>query len=424
VKKNLILLSICVGLSIATYIFQEVGDINREKQEVERDQLFDVSLLGEIKEINTAKVKLVNNGTSYTIFNSQKNVDERKLQVFFDSIAGIRIQRIIEEEEIKEKNISTYFTTQGSSLERLTFKFEKSQIDFFLGRKLEFDQSFYMKIIHDGKTKYIIAYDSKALETAVEKETFHRNDMKYRRFQSIFYLNDDFFEDYRIFSKWMTSEWSFQSLKSKSKRNAAFKLNFTNGETSPMRPYYLSGNVARIKEFEQRLALMEGSLSLIRLTGNKKHKLTLDLVSTKGEIILDIYLDKNDYWLKTSLNEAFIKIKKEDALLLLGSVQQFWNLNVLKDDTKSVKVIFNNNSYITQNDDLLNFFKMKAKYSVSSEYLGPKYKTVMRIDFGHGPFDIIKGGNEILLVDKKNFQALVYNIKGVKLFPIKEEAYK
>lgn len=423
-KKNLVLLCVCAGLSIGIYYFQEVGDLEKKEARIKRDQLFDPSSLGEIQEISTAQVRLVNSDNGYKIHNSEKNVDERKLQVFFDAIAGIRIQRVIEKEEIKEKNIETYFTTQGSSLERLVFKFEKSKIEFYLGRKLEFDQSFYMKVIHNDKIKYLIAFDSKALETAVAKESYHRNDMKYRRFQSLFYLNDDFFEDYRVFSHWMTSEWSFKLLKSDSKRNAAFELNFVNGSTAPKRPYFLSGNVEAIKEYEKRLALMEGVLSTVRLSGKQKEKAKIILTSTKGEATLDIYLDQNEYWLKSSLQPLFIKIKKEDALLLLGSVQEFWNLRAFEKDIEKVKVAFGQNEYETRNTDLINFFKNEAKYWVSSEYLGPKYKTLMSVDFGYGMFNIIKGEHEILLVDKKNFQALAYSTKSAKLFPLSEGAYK
>ena len=190
--------------------------------------------------------------------NGQDLLDRRKVQSFFDSLASVRISEVIDDQVVKEKQLETFFTTSGSHLEKIRFVFENSTIEFFLGRKLEFDQSFYVKVVHDGVAKYVIAYDSSPLSQTVRKDVYHRSDIKYRRFQSLFYLDKSFFFDYRIFSKWMSEKWSLKKVDFHSQRQRSFTFSFSDLKLNPRSPSFLELNMEKLKLFEKSLSSFGG----------------------------------------------------------------------------------------------------------------------------------------------------------------------
>ena len=449
-KRNLLLFIVTVTLGIFTYFFQEVPQRAAFEEEKKKGVVLDPDALGELSGFELPRVGIEKQGAPFFITKSRHLVDSRKIDWFMNILSNIKIKRIISSKEWDESQRTSFFPNKT---EKMIFKFKKGKVTFLLGKKLDFDQSFYMEVNDGKKTSRVIAFDDGQLESVYNKEDGHRNDHRYRRFRSLFYLNEGFFRDYRIFRHWnKKKKWSLLEVTIDGKTNRKFTLNFPKGETVPRSPFFLKADLKKFSEMERALVSLEGIGVMDKEASFYEEepfsKMTLN--STEGEVRLSLFYKKGDkanIFLKSSLDNLIYKIDKKQADPFLKNLQTFWDLRPLKNDPESLKIAFNPNKedFISINfkkedhrfyaiakgkegnhnnfKGLINFLKKSADSWHFEVGLMDSFIPQFKLDWGYGPFYLGIRSGEIVLYHKEKYHALIYKIIGTPPIKMLKEEY-
>lgn len=346
--KNLVLFAVLIGLGTFTYFYEELGSTQRKVTANQKVQLFDVKSLGKLKGFETKNLQ-INFIDDLPFAGEFKHlVSKEKLDEIFEIFSKVKIKRFITKEEKSRSDEKFYFPKDSPTLE---FKFENSNVVFTLGNKLEFDQSFYMKVNDKTGENWVIAYDSSALDGAYSKHEFHRNDMKYRKIGAVFSLTNEYYYDTHIYPQIFYSNnfsvWKTMTIENI--RNKKFSIDFesftTDGESlvSERRDMftYFQKKIGSLsaKKLWFKSEVLSGLLSEITLTGLQNKMLNLKLYKMKGLV--------EGYFLKASHSEVTFELDKK-------SVREFFfNAQDFKD--KSIKFPKNN-------------FNLKMKFKRQEEF--------------------------------------------------------
>ena len=438
-KRNLILLALAIGLGSFTYYYQELGDRQEREEEKHKGMLLDPAVLGELKAFRLPEVDITKQGDQYLFPDSGGLADERKVDWFFSILSGIRAKRIIPKEKWEQSKRSEFFPNDN---EEMTFIFENGQVTFLLGKKLEFDRSFYIEVKNGEKVSHVVAFDSGPLDTAYEKKEGHRADHHFRRFQSLFYLSKDFFRDYRFFRHWMHKKWSLLEVAVDSTRNIAYSINFPEGQTSPKVPFFLSLKTEVVLAFEKRVVHLEGKSFAAKEDQNffEEPLSTMKINSTLGAATLTLLRSKRDkkaHFIKSSLDEFFYKIDEKTAKVLFLNIQDFWSKKIWEQrpnemtfrfpnrEEQKVSFKYDNGAFKAFPDALhapfkkfVDFFSKPADYWSAGDSLKDGFIHQFTVDWGKGPFFLMIRTGEVLLYHKESKQGLIYSIEGLPPFPL------
>lgn len=443
-RRNLILLFLAIGLGSFTYYYQELGDRQEREDEKNKGMLLDPTILGELKAFRLPEVDITKQGDQYLFPDSGELADERKVDWFFSILSGIRSKRIISKEKWEESKRSEFFPNDN---EEMTFIFENGRVTFLLGKKLEFDRSFYIEVKNGDKVSQVVAFDSGPLDTVYEKQDGHRADHHFRRFQSLFYLSKEFFRDYRFFRHWMNKKWSLLEVAVDSNRNIAYSIDFPKAKTSPKVPFFLSLKKDVVLAFEKRIALLEGKSYAAKEDQDffEEPLSTMKINSTLGAATLTLLRSKRDkeaYFIKSSLDEFIYKIDEKTAKVLFLNIQDFWSKKIWQErpsevtfkfpDRKEQTVSFKYNDGAFRASQgakhlpfkkFIDFFSKPALYWSAGESLKDGFIHQFTVDWGKGPFFLMIRSGEILLYHKESKQGLIYSMEGLPPFPLTGNEY-
>lgn len=444
-KKNLILFFIAVGLATFTYFFQELKDREAFEEAEKRGVLLDLEKLGALKGFQLPKASLTKQGDQY-LLSSGELADERKIDWFMKILGGIRMKRKIPSDDWTPEKRAQFFPNDD---EKMEFIFEKGRVSFLLGKKLDFDQSFYMEV-YDGKiTSRVVAFDAGEMETIYDKDQGHRSDHRYRRFQSLFYLDNKFLKDYRIFRHWMSKKWSLLEVTIDNKGNRKYSLNFPDAQTSPKIPFFLRRNEKMMKEFEEGLVKLEGKFYAADEVSLSGEELLSEMIvnSSQGEARLKLFRgsESKKYYIQSSLDDRTYEVDDKFTQSFMRPVQDFWELSPFPQNPEKIDFIFpgghrydisfssekgrfmatsNKGEAIHQAfSKVLKFLKGPAKYWVAGEAYEQAFIEQFAIDWGLGPFFLMIRSGEILLYHKEKKQGLIYSIEGSPPFHMTKDQY-
>lgn len=444
--KNLVLFLIAVSLGVFTYFYQEKGDQKRFIEKQKEGQILDLEELGELKGFSLPQVKLAKQGEQFLFLDSGALVDERRVEWFLKILAGVKIKRVLEKEEWEKKDRSDFFENDENTME---FLFEGGRAKFTLGKKLDFARSFYMEVETDDKKSLVIAFDSGDHEAIYDKSEAHRSDHHYRRLVSLFKLNEDFFRDYRIFRHWMKKKWSFLEIEFKEGRNRDYTVNFPKATTVPPVPDLLTISKEAFLELEKSMSLLEAKSFLYK---DKKFDSLPPLVkvvvnSTAGEARLSVFPHpekKEEYLIHSSLDGHTYRVKKEEVMILLAPMQNYWDLRLLKENPESLKISFDKQSYEVKFKSekgrfyaesnkkkaihaafkgLLELLKTRASYWTMGAEIEESSVKQFSLDWGQGDFFLMIRSGEIVLYHRESKQSLIYKIDGSIPIKVLETEY-
>jgi len=327
-RQNAILLLTLSALILGAYLFEELGGQKQTAEEERRTNLFDMKKYGEVKSFKSpeAEVRVLAGGASVTVKHDWP-VDPLRLQEFFNILTGIRAKRILSPEEIKEISRETMFPTDQAFM---TFTFANGQVGFRLGKKLDTEQSFYLEVIQGDKKDIVIAHDTGKVTTIYNQEQSWRDDTKYKRFLTLFYLKDSWFYDLSIFP--IEDKIKMQKiveLELDNFRNKKFKLIFTGGTTRPAPIADIGVNTHSFDAFMNKLVKTKAQEVLLEAKPEKLSNLKSTLTMTLAEGgrkelgIYSSYDGKDGYYLKT--DKSIFKLSKAGAEPFFENVQKFWN---------------------------------------------------------------------------------------------------
>lgn len=456
--KNLALFILLVLAIGATYIFEERSNRVKEQAEAKKNALLDAQALGDISGIEGIKLNFERRGGFYFDKETNLRLREERLNEFFQILGGLKVKTFLNQEEVAKVGEAFYIPDPTM---RMTFHFEKGQMTFVLGKKLDYDQTFYMQVIRDNKSQIVIASDDSPDPGVYESdEQYQKSDAKYKRLQVVFLLTNKYFYDTRVFRDfhYPDDKINFENIKISTFRNKTYEISFKDSTTKPAPPKginYFDENWISFHKFLSKLegksvyypantALLDEILSHFEVVDRENRKYTLDLYKKYGE--------ENGYFLKTSLDNIVYQVKPEDAQYFFVNVQDFWqkslppkekeyNLTVsfYTGQTETVKVmdkelfrVLPSNAEFTEQTiralefkRLMEFFKMEGNH-VSDMTLNPTEllkKNIMRVQFDNRTLNVILEENEAIIVDSAN-KIMIHHFVGAKLpFSIKYEDY-
>ena len=193
-KRNGILLLALIVLGIFTYKMDEIKRLEIEKEDYQRHQLIDPKMMGRLVSFKTAHASLM--FTTEGIFSerNREKMDGLKVQEFFDELQSLKVEKTIEKSEIEKFGAHHFFPNDTQHY--FSFTFEGGKIDFILGHKLNFDETFYMKVIPaKGEERYLIVRDTAPREGFYLKEDEYRSALAYLKLKGMMERGDSFFKN-------------------------------------------------------------------------------------------------------------------------------------------------------------------------------------------------------------------------------------
>jgi hypothetical protein len=333
-------------------------------------------------------------------------------------------------------------------------------MSFSLGKKLPYDQTFYMEVEKGGKKQIVIASDESPDPGVYQSDKdYQRSEAKYKRLQMIFMLTNLYFYDTRIFKDMYsdTEKIHFSEMAISTFRNKKFKINFKETKTIPEPPkgidYFEENwisfhNALTHLEAKQAIAPYDSSaleeiLSFFEVVDREGRKIELQLYKKFGEL--------NGYFLKTSLDNVLYVLKPDDARYFFVNVQDFWKKSIgpknkeyqlsvtfLDSSTEIIKITdkelfraegMGANSKVKPRalefKKLVDFIKMEGDH-VSEMTEKPTEilkKNLMRVNFDNKSLSVILEDNDAILVDLES-RIKIHHYVGAKIpFSLKKADY-
>lgn len=456
--KNLSLFVVLLVALLCTYLFEERSQQKEERALSKKTALLDVEKLGEITAIHGIKLNFEKRGAHYVAKDNNLRLSDARLGELFEILSGLKIKSFLDQAEVQKVGVAFYIPDPSM---KMTFVFEKGELTFTLGKKLSYDQAFYMQVTREGVSQIVIVNDESPDPGVYQNdEDYKKSDAKYKRLEMAFLLTNKYFYDTRVFRDfdYAQDRINFQSISIATFRNKKYSLSYENSTTNPPPPKGVEYFDDNWVSFHRFLSSLEGR-SLVYPADPK----LLDEVLSQLEVVdrsgkkysLEVYkkyAGENGYFLKTSLDNIIYQLKPEDARYFFVNIQDFWKKSVsfknkefvlkltffngqTEDVTVSDKDLFvvtpKNPKYTKESlrtlefKKLIEFLKMEGNHiseltEKPSEILK---KNIMRVQFDNRSLSVILEDNEVILVDFE-LKIKIHHYVGATIpFSIKFEDY-
>lgn len=456
--KNPILFGILILFLVLTYFFEEKAGIDQKNKKDQEAMILDTNSLGEMKSLKGIKINIDKRKEDFYDADNGLLLSMDRMTEVFQILSTLRAVKILDPIEVAKVGKNHYIPDDAFSL---TFSFERGNIVFRLGHKLEFDQSFYMEVIKNGESSVVVVNDISPDPGAYEnEEDYKKSDAKYKRLQVVFLLTNKYFQDTEILRslKYDKEEKiNFESVTVQTFRNKKFTVNFKKLITDP-------APLKGIGYFEENWLSFHAFLTNLNaqsvVEGGKKELLNeilsrFDVVDRKGvKYWLEVYKNysgRSGYFLVSSLNSLVFELRPEDAKHFFVNVQDFWlkkigltekmyNLDISFYDGRQNKVRVEDKQLfkvelletnkaksvrVLEFKKLIDFFKNQGDH-VSDLDEKPSdilKESVLKVVFNNKIFNVILRENEAIVVDFENKIKIHYYVGSELPFSIKYDDY-
>lgn len=453
-RNFLLFIVLIVALSL-TYIFEEKRNKDKAEELARKTAILDVNELGDLTAFSGIKLNVVKKGENYFAADNGLKLSPKKLEEFMKILSGLKIKKILTPEE--SKGIDRGFYIPNNDL-FLNFHFKNGNLKFNLGKKLDYDQTFYMEVTRGNFSQLMIVADESPDPNVYQSdEEYRRSEFKYQRLQMLFYLTNVFFYETRLFADFAYTEdkINFKQIEIATFRNKKFTLDFEKSETIP--PIYRGLNYfdqnwveflrnlhnieAKTIYYPYNANKLDEALSVFNIEDRNGKKYSLEVYKKYGSL--------PGYFLKTSFNQILYELRAEEAKYFFVNVQDFWlkriypenseyefQLTFVKEANQSFKInvsdkdIFNasvagKKVKLIELKKLIDFFKMHSDH-VSELTLKPTElvgKMVMKLYFANRNIGVILEENDVLVVDLDNGLMLHHYVGSSIPFSIKSQDY-
>ena len=336
-NKNLFLFLLLVAAIGMTYWFEERGNNNALKLEQKRTAVLNTEHLGELTGVKGIKIDFVKKGEAYFARENNILLSKARLDEFFKILGGLKVKTFLQDSDVAKVGRNFYIPDDEL---KLTFQFEKGEVTFSLGKKLEFDQTFYMEITEGGKKHIVIVSDESPDPGAYKTDQeYQRSEAKYKRLAMVFMLTNVYFYDSRLFKDLYNDEKAinFDEITISTFRNKKYSVNFKTTTTNPPAPKGIAYLEDNWLTFHSTLTKLQGRtviapyepsalseiLSQFEVKDRYGRNYALTLYKKFG--------DQNGYFLTSSLDKLLYVLKPEDARFFFVNVQDFWKKSILPD---------------------------------------------------------------------------------------------
>ena len=445
-KRISILSILLVAMGIFTYQFEELGGQKRKAKEEEKHKMIDEKSLGEMREIVAPKFHLKKTDRGFITSNGN-GVDGLRLQKFLDILGRMKVRRYLSSEEYTPDKREKFFPEEGNILK---FVFENGEVFFRLGKKLEFDQSFYMEVSQHGKARQMISFDSSPNEGTYDKSTFHKNPEKYLRFKTMILLEENFFIDTHLFQKeFLAQKVEWRSIKVDNIRNRAFKLDIHKRMTFPEPPRGMGTKEIAFRKYLEELVVFNGHKWLP--AGELEDEVASLSIERKDGSMMNVKIYKKyntesgNYAHLVEQNKILAFNAKAMAVFFRNS-QDFWDLRAVPTDKpKEMKLAFPHEPEVDVEFKYGQVFEAISLRKIAGEAINTAFKSLVDTfaseadhltsfeanDFAEEEslftvswsednngdervFHVILNGGELILANKNLGYKLHYQLDGMK----------
>ena len=443
-KKNLILLGIAVALGIFTYVFQELGDRKRFEEAKVSGMLLDVSELGKLVSFKTPGAKILKEGESYFVEPHHHLAKVKIVEGFLERLSYLRVKRVLPKDTINEENYLKFFPNPNDSFQ---FQFEKGSTSFLIGKKMDFDQSFYVEFKNKGKVNHLIVFDSKPMDQAYMAANQHRDDSKYKLIKSLLYAGANYFEDRNLFRIWRGKQNVLKSVRVENKRNRPWALLLEEGKTKPEAPFGI--DPVQLQAFQNSLVQLNGSVYFPLKSREDLEELvsTMEIESSLGKVTLELFKKhkgSDGYFILSSLDQQIYQMQRTHVESFFYNIQHFWILHFAK--TKSIQRIEISWRQVWEGFDfirgesfkasaavgnavhksfhqLITTLEKRADFFTNDPAFMKEFKMKMRMRYKDKIFRVMVKKDQLLVADEALTSGLVYHFSGSPLFPLRREEY-
>lgn len=435
-----------------TYWFEERGTRNTMMSEAQKSEILNAEKLGDLKSVKGIKIDFVKKGDQYFARDNGLLLSKPRLDEFFKILSGVKVKSFLKDEDVSKVGKAFYIPDNSLSL---TFTFDKGAISFTLGKKLEFDQTFYMEVEKDGKKQIVIAQDESPDPGVYQNDKdYQRSEAKFKRLQIVFMLTNLYFYDTRVFKDMYTDEQAinFDEITITTFRNKKFSVNFKTTSTNPPVPASLGYFEENWLSFHKVLSKLEGRTVYTPYEPSALSEILsqFEIKDRSGRnIILSVYKkfgELNGYFMTSTLDKLLYVLRPDDARYFFVNVQDFWNkkitpkekeynlaLTFLDGKTEQVRIVDKELFKVESPKSvrslefkkLIDFLKVEGDH-VSEMTEKPSEilkKSVMRLNFDNRNLSVILEDNDAILVDVDLKLKIHHYVGATVPFSIKRSDY-
>ena len=391
-KTNIIYSLILFGLLTFTYFFQELKE--REKFEL-KDKKEILFKKGTFKSFIIGTAHVVKIEDEYFLKKSNYLASGEKISKVFNILSGIRVEKTLPLSEGLIENKNLFFPEQEG---KISFLFKKNKFDFYLGNKLEFSQSFYFRVVNEGKLTWGIAKDVSDFEGFYRKENYETSPKRYNRLLNLLSVNDQFFREQKVLKNRDIKKIKISSLK-----REAFTVDLKEEKTYPEKFKGLHYSNAKLNVFPQDLSNLKAKFieKTYVKSGLEKRLSQIDLFSSEGKITLKLFGKYNGhkgFFLTQSGKNTLFHLDQREITPFFLTVQEFWDLRPKK-DLSPTNISANGKKVKGKNLQKILSFLLKRSYRVSllaENSLGKEYLSIKGEKLS---FKVYKGKQELVFLN-------------------------
>lgn len=325
-KRNLFLFSILVTVLAFTYLYEEVGHVQKGKKEDDASRVLNFGTLGNLKSYKTPFVELKAMGGYFETKNPNYLADAEKVDALFNILSEIKVSRLLTGEEIKNLDEANFFPNKDLWF---SLVMDKGEVRVLLGKKLAVDRTFYIKMKRSDQPieNWALAYDDSPVEGVYSENEEKTNDDKYKRLGGIMSLKTEFFFDAHPLKK----AGAFEKITVENMRNRPFVIEPTKQQTTPHVLNGLTFSPEAYQSFmEELIKLKAKELDLkpdFKKLKNPIGKMTFSTVQGQATVLelFKNYGKKTGYFIKTNTEEIVFEMDQNAPRLFFTNVQSFWN---------------------------------------------------------------------------------------------------
>lgn len=329
-RQETLLLSLCaVLLLILTYFVIEVPEREMVSSLKKEQQLFDEKILGEMKNLQLPRVKFYFEQDKVLLNDEKIAADPEKISLFFNQLNSLAVTRRLDSFDLSEPRLKNYL---GDDPVEMKFEFEKGLLNFKVGKKLEFEDGFYVLLIdkenHTGKL--LVVNDTTPQTSPLPEDVFRLNPYKYERVVRALNLPLHYFEEKSILTEFDSSK--VNSISFSSWRNRAFSVNLASLTTAPAAwdglkylPKAFNDFITNLKSLKAQMVfyninkdLLKNQLAHIKIESGLESFFTIAVFNNYGS------LDGIFVWTSLSSDKVY-EIDHHSEKTLMPNLQDFWD---------------------------------------------------------------------------------------------------
>ena len=378
-KRNLVFIGVILSLLTYIFFFIEKEERNSYEEKKKKEQIINFSKLGSLKSLKT-KTFSIKLGEDERYYSQKSNLllNDEVIDYLFSELLKIKVLR-----KLDVNDFSLYLPKDPLKLE---FSFEKGNLIFYLGNRVEVGAEFYLKIVDQGKESLVLCKKEGAFSTQSEKD---KVSAPYNNFKSLISIKDEALYEKRPLKY-------FQSIKKialKNFRNSLYSIDLEVSKINYNYKFKTQIIEKKIKRYKENLFKLSAK-RIIKEKGSLKDEIGHITVNDINLTVFKKFNDEIGYFLQ--FKDLVFEIDSYFFRSIFAHPQDFIDKKLGAQD-----IILNNSGF---EDKKLMPFLQKDAYMLSPVYeLNKDNLKLIRTDIGD--IYLKDAGNEVIFYNSSKMIA-------------------